>query len=42
MKLYMTAWKDNMEFAVIRVDADGNLNRYHQECMIVHIEWITL
>lgn len=24
------------------VDADGNLNRYLQECMIVHDEWVIL
>lgn len=23
-----------------QVDADGNLNRYLQECMIVHDEWV--
>lgn len=25
-----------------RVDADGDLDRYLQECMIVHDEWITM
>lgn len=24
------------------VDADGNLNRYIQECMLVHDEWVII
>lgn len=32
----------SLKDVICRVDADGNLNRYLQECMMVHDEWVIL
>ena len=39
-----TEWtcEGSLKDVICRVDADGNLNRYLQECMMVHDEWVIL
>lgn len=38
---YRSVQNDRQKWRV-KVDADGDLDRYLQECMLVHDEWITL
>ncbi len=37
---YHFEWTCEGSLKDYRVDADGNLYRYEQECMVVHDEWV--